>query len=230
MSYKQGIHISNVATEGTCPAMLRRFEGAGTPVTESTHELVPAKSSVHRSVLRPSLFTLKSQSKLNRKKKNQFSFAPLHKFSFYVSISGKSVILDNPPTLLTFSRRPISARFRVQSHISSREPCDEQTGTVTVLSPSTLVYPCQYHSTERLRWSRGSVLVFGTQVRGFAPGRTPRNFRAKKILSTPSFGREVKPSVTCRSFMALPDISRPQFHLPPLGAHVETPGGESWNV
>ena len=61
-----------------------------------------------------------------------------------------------------------------------------------------------------------------------------RNFRAKKILSTPSFGGEVKPSVTCRSFTAwkrslnvtcksefrqnVPDSSRPQFHLPPLGA------------
>ena len=33
---------------------------------------------------------------------------------------------------------------------------------------------------ERLRWSRGSVLAFGTQVRGFAPGRSRRIFRAKK--------------------------------------------------
>jgi len=44
-------------------------------------------------------------------------------------------------------------------------------------------------------WSRGSVLVFGTQVRGFTPGRSRRISRAKKILSTPSFGGEVKPSV-----------------------------------
>ena len=54
----------------------------------------------------------------------------------------------------------------------------------------------------RFRWSRGSVLAFGTQVRGFAPGRIRRIFRAKKILSTPSFGEEVKPSVPCRSFTA----------------------------
>jgi hypothetical protein len=32
---------------------------------------------------------------------------------------------------------------------------------------------------KRLRWSRGSVLAFGTQVRGFTPGRSRRNFRAK---------------------------------------------------
>jgi hypothetical protein len=53
-----------------------------------------------------------------------------------------------------------------------------------------------------LRWSRGSVLAFGTQVRRFAPGPRPRIFRAKKILSKPSFGGEVKPSVPCRSFTA----------------------------
>ena len=55
---------------------------------------------------------------------------------------------------------------------------------------------------KRLRWSRGSVLAFGTQVCGFAPGRSHRIFRAKKVLSTPSFGGEVMPSVPCRSFTA----------------------------
>jgi len=33
---------------------------------------------------------------------------------------------------------------------------------------------------KRLRWSRGSVLDFGTQVRGFTPGWSRRIFRAKK--------------------------------------------------
>ena len=54
----------------------------------------------------------------------------------------------------------------------------------------------------RLRWSRGSMLAFGTQVRGFIPGRSRRNFQGEKILSTPSFGREVKPFVPCRRFTA----------------------------
>jgi hypothetical protein len=47
---------------------------------------------------------------------------------------------------------------------------------------------------KRLRWSRGSVLAFGTQVRGFKPYRGRQIFQGKKILSTPSFGGEVKPS------------------------------------
>ena len=44
------------------------------------------------------------------------------------------------------------------------------------------------------------MLAFGTQVRGFKPGR--RIFKGEKILSTPSFGGEVKPSVLCRRFAA----------------------------
>jgi hypothetical protein len=47
-----------------------------------------------------------------------------------------------------------------------------------------------------------SVLASGTQVHGFKPGRSRRIFGAKKILSMPSFGGEVKPSVPCRSFAA----------------------------
>jgi len=41
-----------------------------------------------------------------------------------------------------------------------------------------------------------------TQVRGFAPGRSGRIFRAKKSSSMPSCGGEVNPSVPCRSFTA----------------------------
>ena len=53
-----------------------------------------------------------------------------------------------------------------------------------------------------LRWSRCGVLAFGTQVRRFTPGRSRRIFQSEKILSTPSFGREVKPFIPCRRFTA----------------------------
>ena len=65
--------------------------------------------------------------------------------------------------------------------------------------PRARLFALQYTG---LRWSRGSVLAFSTQVRGSKPGRSRRIFRAKKILSTPSFGGEVKPSVPCRRFAA----------------------------
>jgi hypothetical protein len=88
--------------------------------------------------------------------------------------------------------------------------------------------------TYRLRWSRGSMLAFSTQVRELNPGRSRRIFRAKKMLSMPSFGGEVKPSVPCCRFAACKislnlsgsrnlgkitgHLSRPQFHLSLLGS------------
>ena len=87
---------------------------------------------------------------------------------------------------------------------------------------------------KRLRWSRGSVLAFSTQARGFKPGRSLRIFGAKKILSTPFFGGEVKPLVPCRRFVACKrslnlrgswnlgkitgHLSCPEFHLSLLGS------------
>ena len=55
-----------------------------------------------------------------------------------------------------------------------------------------LRYNTKVGNGQRLRWSRGNVLAFGTQVRGFKPGRSRRIFQGEKILSTPSFGGEVK--------------------------------------
>jgi hypothetical protein len=54
-------------------------------------------------------------------------------------------------------------------------------------------------SYPELRWSRGSVLAFGTQVRKFAPGRRRRNFRAKKSSARRSSeGRRQSNSVALR--------------------------------
>ena len=54
----------------------------------------------------------------------------------------------------------------------------------------------------RLRWSRGSMLAFGSQFHGFKPGRSRRNFQGEKILNTPSFGSEVNSFVPFRRFTA----------------------------
>jgi len=79
--------------------------------------------------------------------------------------------------------------------ISPPKPC------IRICLPITL-YNYSKNKQQRLQWSRGSVLAFGTQVRGFKPGRSRRIFRAKKILSTPSFKGELKPSIPYRSFTA----------------------------
>jgi len=54
-----------------------------------------------------------------------------------------------------------------------------------VILMQELVYRSQYTDktadwSQRLWWSRGSVLAFGTQVHGFASGRSRQIFRAKK--------------------------------------------------
>ena len=91
------------------------------------------------------------------------------------------------------------------------------------------------------------MLAFGTQVRGFKPGRSRRISQGEKILSTPSFGGEVKPSVPCRRFTAckrslnvmwksgISGKIHPPFlaHIvPPLATRIsgETTSGESWNI
>ena len=42
-----------------------------------------------------------------------------------------------------------------------------------------LTWQKHIHQKKTLRWSRGSVLAFGTQVRGFKPGRSRRIFKGK---------------------------------------------------
>jgi hypothetical protein len=59
-----------------------------------------------------------------------------------------------------------------------------------------------WRKSKRLRWSGGGILASVNQVRGFEPGRSHRIFQGEKILSIPSFGGEVKPSVPCRRFAA----------------------------
>jgi hypothetical protein len=47
-----------------------------------------------------------------------------------------------------------------------------------------------------------SMLASGTQDRGFTPGQSRWIFSGEKILSMPSFGREVKLFAPCRRFAA----------------------------
>ena len=65
-----------------------------------------------------------------------------------------------------------------------------------------IIHFCCISFIYQLWWSRGSMLAFGTEVRGFKPGWSRRIFKGEKILSTPSFGGEVKPSVPRRGFAA----------------------------
>jgi hypothetical protein len=61
--------------------------------------------------------------------------------------------------------------------------------------------PIKQEAGARLRWSRGSVLPLKyPSLRVEIRPKPSGFFRVKKILSTPSFEGEVKPSVPCRRF------------------------------
>jgi len=119
--------------------------------------------------------------------------------------------------------------YEINSNAAHPKKCNKFLCCINMWNEFLGVYLYEH----RLRWSRGSVLPFSTQVRGFKPGGGRRIFKGEKILSTPSFGGEVKLSVSCRRFAAckrslngveviisakLPDISCLQFHLSLLGS------------
>jgi len=93
---------------------------------------------------------------------------------------------------------------RPQTHALDRAANGIGPSTVNFLNFPLSSYPLLYYYclyillllhlvllyVQRLRWSRGSVLAFGTQVRGFTPGRSLRIFRAKKFSARlPSEGK-----------------------------------------
>ena len=53
-----------------------------------------------------------------------------------------------------------------------------------------------------LRWSRGKSAGLWYPSSRVQPRPKPSGFSGEKVLSTPSFGGEVKPSVPCRKFTA----------------------------
>jgi hypothetical protein len=107
----------------------------------------------------------------------------------------------------------------------------------TVRSWTLINHPLVNYDTKPTNSFGGLEVACWPLVPKFAgsnPAKAVRFFRAKKILSAPCFGGEVKLSVPCRSFTAckgslqwrgsrhcrqkLPVISHPQFHLSLLGS------------
>jgi len=98
----------------------------------------------------------------------------------------------------------VSSKWSLSLRIFPSNPCMHLSSPPHVShAPDTSFFPdfmtrITFDEQYRSLNSSLSVLAFSTQVRGFKPGRSRRIFKGEKILSTPSFGGEVKPSVPCR--------------------------------
>jgi ABC-type bacteriocin/lantibiotic exporter with double-glycine peptidase domain len=85
-------------------------------------------------------------------------------------------------TLVTVAMRGFSCIWfsllmvQLSRNIQEKILCENRTHRVTSNS-FRWTYISKWEP--KLRWSRGSLLAFGTQVRGFAPGRSRQIFRAK---------------------------------------------------
>jgi hypothetical protein len=62
-----------------------------------------------------------------------------------------------------FSRRPLTAEAQVRARVKPCGICGVQSGTGTGFSPSSSVFPCQYHSTFALQthiiWGMRNMLT-----------------------------------------------------------------------
>ena len=96
------------------------------------------------------------------------------KFKYRVSQELRSVLLDLIPELMLS-----------QKHHIHMGPIRNGSGVMS--------FGSTVNKLERLRWSRGERV----QTRP-----KPSDFSGEKILSAPSFGGEVKPSIQCRKFTA----------------------------
>jgi hypothetical protein len=61
--------------------------------------------------------------------------------------------------VLAVSHRPPTAEARVRSRLSPCVICGGQSGTGTGFSPSTSVFPCQFHSTDAPLLGKGQKCV-----------------------------------------------------------------------
>ena len=106
------------------------------------------------------------------------------------------ILESNPRPFYSFRGLKNQMRIRIACGLDSRSWAGfwknnrAAVRTVRTIQYNNLFYLLFIILYKRLRWSRGSVLAFSTQVRGFKPGRSRRIFRAKKSSARlPSEGK-----------------------------------------
>ena len=120
-------------------------------------------------------------------------------WKFSLKMSLKAVLTRSSMRGFTMGKKGLQLTFIILSRTLSEMSktavttlrCDIHSHWQSLSSASVGDRRMNEHVPEKwLRWSRGSVLAFSTQVRGFAPGRSRRIFRAKKSSARlPSEGK-----------------------------------------
>ena len=109
-----------------------------------------------------------------------FGFLFIHCFVYSTLIF--VLILNHIKALYTLSFYSVENLFYYYHHLTSMPRSTKWSLPFIFFSPIFFI--------NRLRWPRGSVLAFSTQVRGFKPGRNRFIFRAKKSSTRlPSEGK-----------------------------------------
>jgi hypothetical protein len=112
------------------------------------------------------------------------------------------------------SRRSLTAEARIQSRVSPCGICGGQSGTETGFSRSTLVFPCQFHSTGRpLHGKTKKLIIFITGLHnklqgcGASVASAAGPFKKKAIIllltnSKYRYGRAMAQAVSRRPLTA----------------------------
>ena len=74
----------------------------------------------------------------------------------------------------------IPKHYKTFTYVQIKTDVSEVSYISIIKSRYSLWVTFKCYVTKRLRWSRGSVLGFGVQVRGFKPGRSHRIFQGEK--------------------------------------------------
>ena len=102
-----------------------------------------------------------------------------NRVQFLFSIPTFTYLLPLPEPSRTRLLLQLNLTVRKQLIPEKKKKCRKFQGLQNEVSCNyVLLFPF-LNNIQRLRWSRGSVLAFGTQVRGYKPGRSRRIFKGK---------------------------------------------------
>jgi hypothetical protein len=101
------------------------------------------------------------------------------------------------------SRRPLTAEYRVRARVNPCGICDGQSGNATGFSPTSSVFPCQYHSTVVLHTHISSggwticPLVAAVQRRSLTPSKSTSYYvEQRSLLNSTQHSASWEPNVT----------------------------------